>query len=59
VLSNYTLPMMPQHFDDVFWAMQQQIQEQHLILEAKIQNFLAFLEQQNNNPSQNVSSPHE
>jgi len=53
-----TLPMTPQHFDDVFWDMQQQIQEQHLILEAKIQNFLAFLEQQNDNPSQTVSSPH-
>ncbi len=40
-----TLPMMPQHFNKVFWAMQQQIQEQHLILKAKIQQFLASLEQ--------------
>jgi len=49
------LPMMPQQFDEVFQALQQQIQEQHLILEAKIQSFLAIFEQQHDNPSQTVS----
>jgi len=52
-----TLPMLPQHFDKVFWAMQQQIQEQHLILDTKIQQFLASLEQRQDNPSQMVPSP--
>jgi len=52
------LPLMPQQFDKEFWALQQQIQEQHLILDAKIQSFLAFFEQQqHNNLSQTVSSP--
>jgi len=53
------LPMMPQQFEEVFRALQQQIQEQHLILKAKIQSLLAFSEQQHNNLSQTVSSPPE
>jgi len=32
------MPMTPQQFDEVFQARQQQIHEQHLILNAKIQS---------------------
>jgi len=49
------LPITSQQFNKDFQALQQQIQEQHLILEAKIQSFLEFFEQQPDNPSQTVS----
>ena len=47
----------PQQFEEDFQALQQQIQEQHLILEAKIQSFLAFLEQTHDNTLQTVFPP--
>jgi len=53
------LPMMQKHFDEVFMDLQKQIQEQHLILDAKIQTFLAFFEQQHNNLLQMIFSPPE
>jgi len=36
---------MQQQFEEDFWDMQQQLHEQHLILEAKIKSFLVFFEQ--------------
>jgi len=48
--------MMQQHFKKVFWAMQQQIQEQHIMLERKSSPSLHFFEQQHGNLSQTVSS---
>jgi len=49
--------MTPQQFDEAFQTMQQQIQEQHVILKAKIQSFLAFLEQKHDNTLQTVFPP--
>jgi len=49
---SHPILQMQQHFNVVFWALQQQIQEQHLMLERKIQSFLEFFEQQHNNLSQ-------
>jgi len=50
-------PMTLQQFDEAFQTMQKQIQEQHFILEAKIQSFLAFLEQKHDNTLQTVFPP--
>jgi len=59
--SNQTQPQQPwqimqQQFDEDFWDIQQQIQEQHLTLEDKIKYFLAFFKQRQDNLSQTVSS---
>jgi len=51
------VPMMLQQFDETFQTMQQQIQEQHFILKAKIQSFLAFLKQNHDNTLQTVLPP--
>jgi len=52
-----TLRMQQWQFNEEFHIMQQQIQERHLLLEEKIQEFLASFEQRHDNPSQTASSP--
>jgi len=63
--------LAPSSFDAAFMAAQQLIEEQHqqiveqrqqilqqhLLLEAKMLNFFAFLQQQHKNRSQHISSP--
>jgi len=48
--------LMMQHFEEVFWERQQQIQAQHVLLEAKMQAFFTILKQRQDNISQHDSS---
>jgi len=54
--------LLPQSFDETFTAAQQHIVEQHqhilqqhLLLDAKMQNFFAVIQQQHDNRSQHIS----